>query len=80
MSVGLAFYGFVVGEYGTRADLRAGRLTITPDELDESRTRQDYRLLYTSYDGLRSRDASEINDEDFLSFLQSEPQVYKDVT
>lgn len=54
-------------------EFAAGHVTIVPPLEDDNSSDSDYRVIYTSWDGLRTRDLSQISRADFLNFMRSEP-------
>ena len=71
---GLVVHGFLIGRENTIIhDFAAGRVEINPaiNEADDEDV--DYRLRYFSWDGRREVDVTDLSDEQFISFMKSEP-------
>ena len=72
----LTVFGFLQGHYQHMIwDFAAGRLQIEPEihEAEEPAEPPDYRIVYTSRDGERRRDITDLTDDEFVAFMQSEP-------
>lgn len=70
----LTVYGFLEGHTALIVhDFSAGKVEIEPPFANAKDDGVDHRLIYTSWDGERSRDLTDLTDAAFVAFMRSEP-------